>query len=132
MNDDTQNRTEPVTTECKTAVKKVNYTFFGAVLLFVLLAFGVLTLLVCIKRGGLPLKGRRSVLNSRLPENTGNMEPLRSRTCVTSGPITLTFAIHDDEVPPPYYAETSGLFAAGIDSPPPYTSRPTSVNGDFV
>jgi len=109
-------------------IRKPNYIFFGAVLLFVVLAFGVLTLLVWIKRRGLPRKGRRSLLNPGLTQNHGHLEPLHTRTCVTDGAIPLTLTANDGEAPPPYY----GVFAALVDSPPPYTSRPTSVNGDFV
>ena len=130
VTDVVRNRTNPATVVCRNPnyLKKPNYIFFGAVLLFVVLAFGVLTLLVWIKRRGLPLKGRRSLLPSRLTQNHGHLEPLHTRTCVTDGAIPLTLTANDDEAPPPYY----GVFAALVDSPPPYTSRPTSVNGDFV
>lgn len=125
MTDVIRNKTSPGIIACK----RPNYTFLGVVVIFALLAFGVLALLVCVKRGGLPLKSRRSL---RLPQSNGHLEPLRSRICVTNGSTPLTFVVNEDEAPPPYYDVTGGVYAAEMDSPPPYTSRPTSVNGDFV
>ena len=106
-----------------------NYTFYGAVLFCVVVIFLGISLLICLKRLGVPSKSRRTLVNSNQPLDF-MLEP--RRTCVTSGRTPLTYTIDEEDAPPPYYAETGGIFVEGIDSPPPYTSRPTSVNGDFV
>lgn len=111
-----------------------SFTFLGAVVFCVLVIVTGLGMLFCVKRYGIQLKGRhRSLLNARRMRENELTDARVSRNCIANGRTPLTYVIEEDEAPPPYYAETGGLFPVdGIEFPPPYTSRPTSVNGDFV
>eukprot|EP00795_Rhopilema_esculentum_P011661 gene11661-21909_t len=112
--------------------RKIGYTFFGALFFCFLVLLSVVFLVICIKKSGIPRKNRRTMLESQaaLGSETTHMDARYSRTCVTGGRTPLTYIIEEDEAPPPYYLD--GLFVDDIESPPPYTSRPTSINGDFV
>ena len=109
--------------------------FFAAMFIcFVIICISIL-LFICVKRTGIPLKGRRSLLptsDGSPRAETDLLETRQARTCVTDGQTPLTYVIEEDEAPPPYFVESYGTYIEGVESPPPYTSRPTSVNGDFV
>ena len=112
--------------------RKVGYTFFGALFFCFLVLLSVVFLVICIKKSGIPRKNRRTITESQaaLGSETTHIDARYSRTCVAGGRTPLTYIIEEDEAPPPYYLD--GMFVDDIESPPPYTSRPTSINGDFV
>ena len=138
---DTNPKATPVTCilpppKTKSSSNTMRYKFFGTMFVCFFIVFVAVILFMCIKRSGLPMKRSRTLTSSDVPRRGGHtLLPVERNTLISlsSNGRTLLTSLDEDEPPPPYEPTTSVMFPPCIESPPPpYTSRPTSINGDFV